>query len=84
MVPQRGIKLHADTMTIENSNFGELNRESIYSDSMNLYFLNNRVGLFKTTGLSGSNNIFNFSHNKIEKIEGYAISVAFLTGEISR
>ena len=84
VVPNGGIKLHADTMTIENSHFGELNRESIYSDSMNLFFINNRVGVFKTTGFSGSNNVFNFSLNKIERIESNAISVAFLTGEISR
>ena len=71
-------------MTIENSYFGELNRESIYSDSMNLYFINNQVGLFKTTGISGSNKVFNFSLNTIETIETYAISVAFLTGEMSR
>ena len=71
-------------MTIENSYFGELNRESIYSDSVNLYFINNQVGLFKTTGFSGSNNVFNFSLNTIERIESNAISVAFLTGEMSR
>ena len=71
-------------MTIENSYFGELNRESIYSDSVNLYFINNQVGVFKTTGFSGSNNVFNFSLNTIESIESNAISVAFLTGEMSR
>ena len=71
-------------MTIENSYFGELNRESIYSDSMNLYFINNRVGVFKTTGLSGSNSEFNFSLNTVQSIESNAISVAFLTGEMSR
>ena len=51
---------------------------------MNLYFINNQVGSFKSTGFSSSNNVFNFSRNKIETIESNAISVAFLTGEISR
>ena len=83
-VPSGGIKLHADTMVIRDCNFGTLNKESIYSDSMNFFFLSNSVGHVKTHGFSGSNNIFNFSNNYIEKMESNAISVAFLTGDISR
>jgi len=82
-VPSGGIKLHADTMKIENCKIGELNKESIYSDSMNFIFLSNTVGYVKTHGFSGSNSLFNFSNNYIEKMESNAISVAFLTGDIS-
>jgi len=82
-VPSHGVKLYADTMRIEESEFGELNKESIYSDSMNFIFLGNTVGHIRTYGFSGSNNVFNFSNNYIEKIDGNAISVAFLTGDIS-
>ena len=60
-----------------------MNKESIYSDSMNFIFLGNTVGHIRTYGFSGSNNVFNFSNNYIEKIDGNAISVAFLTGDIS-
>ena len=83
-VPTGGIKLYADTMKIEDCTFGELNEESIYSDSMNFIFLGNSVGHVKTYGFSGSNNVFNFSNNHIEKMESNAISVAFLNGDISR
>ena len=83
-VPTGGIKLYADTMKIEDCKFGELNEESIYSDSMNFIFLGNSVGHVKTYGFSGSNNVFNFSNNHIEKMESNAISVAFLNGDISR
>ena len=83
-VPTGGIKLYADTMRIEDCKFGELNEESIYSDSMNFIFLGNSVGHVKTYGFSGSNNVFNFSNNHIEKMESNAISVAFLNGDISR
>merc|ERR1712029_845676 len=72
-----------DTMKIENCKIGELNKESIYSDSMNFIFLSNTVGYVKTHGFSGSNSLFNFSNNYIEKMESNAISVAFLTGDIS-
>ena len=83
-VPSGGIKLYADTMKIEDCKFGELNEESIYSDSMNFIFLGNSVGHVKTYGFSGSNNVFNFSNNHVEKMESNAISVAFLNGDISR
>ena len=76
--------MYADTMKIEDCKFGELNEESIYSDSMNFIFLGNSVGHVKTYGFSGSNNVFNFSNNHIEKMESNAISVAFLNGDISR
>lgn len=82
-VPSHGVKLYADTMRIEDCEIGELNKESIYSDSMNFIFLGNTVDHIRTYGFSGSNNVFNFSNNYIEKIDGNAISVAFLTGDIS-
>merc|ERR1711971_800647 len=72
-----------ESFSIENIGQLELRQESIYSDSMNFIFLGNTVGHVKTYGFSGSNNVFNFSNNHIEKMESNAISVAFLNGDIS-
>merc|ERR1712013_233878 len=77
VVPTGGLKLYSDTMLIEECNIGELHRESIYSDSQTFVFIN-------TQAISGSNNNFNFSGNDISKIESNAISVAFLSGDLSR
>ena len=83
-MPTGGLKLFSDTMKIEDCEFGELNRESIYTDSQNFIFINNKVNIIKSQAISGSNNKFNFSSNDITKIETNAISVAFLSGDLSR
>jgi len=84
VVPTGGLKLYSDTMLIEECNIGELHRESIYSDSQTFVFINNKVKIIKTQAISGSNNNFNFSGNDVSKIESNAISVAFLSGDLSR
>ena len=84
VVPTGGLKLYSDTMLIEECNIGELHRESIYSDSQTFVFINNKVKMIKTQAISGSNNNFNFSCNDVSKIESNAISVAFLSGDLSR
>ena len=84
VVPTGGLKLYSDTMLIEECNIGELHRESIYSDSQTFVFINNKVKMIKTQAISGSNNNFNFSGNDVSKIESNAISVAFLSGDLSR
>merc|ERR1711915_673678 len=84
VVPTGGIKLYSDTMNIENCDIGELHKESIYTDSQNFIFINNKVKVIKSYAISGSNNKFNFSSNDISKIEANAISVAFLSGDLSR
>ena len=76
--------MYADTMRIEDCDIGEMNKESVYSDSQTFIFINNKVGIIKNYAFSGSNNMFNFSGNDISKIESNAISVAFLTGDVSR
>lgn len=83
-VPSGGIKLHADTMTVQDCQIGELNGEGIYSDSMNFIFIGNTVGVVRTHGFSGSNNVFNFSFNFIDNMESNAMSVAFLNGDFTR
>ena len=83
-VPTGGMKLYSDTMRIENCDIGQLNAESVYSDSQTFIFINNKVEIIKTEAFSGSNNKLNFSDNNIKKIESNAISVAFLSGEMSR
>ena len=83
-VPSGGIKLHADTMTVQDCQIGELNREGIYSDSMNFIFIGNTVGVVRTHGFSGSNNVFNFSFNFVDSMESNAMSVAFLNGDFTR
>jgi len=84
VVPTGGLKLYSDTMLIEECRIGELHRESIYSDSQTFIFINNKVKIIKTQAISGSNNNFNFSSNDINKIESNAISVAFLSGDLSK
>jgi len=84
VVPTGGLKLYSDTMLIQECIIGELHRESIYSDSQTFVFINNKVEIIKTQAISGSNNNFNFSGNDITKIESNAISVAFLSGDLSR
>merc|ERR1712128_165899 len=84
VVPTGGLKLYSDTMLIEDCDIGELTRESIYSDSQTFIFINNKVKIIKSQAISGSNNKFNFSGNDISKIETNAISVAFLSGDLSR
>ena len=76
-VPTGGMKLYSDTMRIENCDIGQLNAESVYSDSQTFIFINNKVEIIKTETFSGSNN---FSDNNIKKIGRNAISVAFLSG----
>ena len=71
-------------MRIEDCDIGELEKESVYSDSQTFIFINNKVEIIKTYAFSGSNNVFNFSDNDISKIESNAISVAFLSGDVSR
>merc|ERR1712013_42516 len=84
IVPTGGLKLYSDTMLIEECNIGEIHRESIYSDSQTFVFINNKVKIIKTQAISGSNNNFNFSGNDVSKIESNSISVAFLSGDLSR
>jgi len=83
-IPTGGMKLYSDTMRIENCDIGQLNAESVYSDSQTFIFINNKIDIIKTEAFSGSNNKFNFSDNDIKKIESNAISVAFLSGDMSR
>ena len=71
-------------MRIEDCDIGELSKESIYSDSQTFIFINNKIGIIKSYAFSGSNTNFNFSGNDIANIETNAISVAFLSGDISR
>ena len=73
-VPTGGMKLYSDTMRIENCDIGQLNAESVYNDSQTFIFTNNKVVIFKTEAVSGSNNKFNFSDNNIKKIESNTIS----------
>ena len=84
VVPSEAIKLHADTMKFQDCTIGELHRESVYSDSVNFIFVGNSLGTIRNHGISGSNNVFNFSFNHVEKLETNAFSVAFLTGDFTR
>jgi len=83
-IPEKGLKLFSDTMIISGCNIGQMEKESIYSDSQIFQFIHNKVGLIKKKAFSGSNNKFNFSDNEVENVESNAISVAFLSGDISR
>ena len=83
-IPTGGLKLYSDTMRIEDCDIGELDKESVYSDSKTFIFINNKVEIIRSKAFSGSNNLFNFSGNDIGKIESNAFSVTFLSGDISR
>jgi len=83
-LPTESLKLFSDTMIISGCDIGQMEKESIYSDSQIFQFTNNKVGLMKKKSFSGSNNKFNFSDNEVENMESNAVSVAFLSGDISR
>jgi len=83
-VPTGGLKLYTDTMRIEDCDIGELDRESLYSESQTFLFINNKVGIIKSNAFFGSSNTFNFSGNDVSKIEKGALSLSFLSSEISR
>ena len=82
-VPEGGLRLYADSLSILDSQFGLLERESIYSDSINFAFQRNRVETVNMYAFSCSNNVFNFTDNTVGSMQANAMSVAFLHGDIS-
>lgn len=83
-VPQFGLKISADTITIENCVIDELGKESIYSDALHCNIINNTIHTIREKAFDASIRWLNFSLNDIGRMEDRAISAGFLRGDISR
>jgi len=71
-------------VTIEDCEIDELASESLFSESHEFRFINNKIGVIKSKAFTGHSNMFNFSGNEITKIESNAFSISFLISDISR
>ena len=75
--------MQSDQLTVEDCFIGEIARAGVYTDVNNLLLINNHFDSIKTHGISGNNNVFNFTGNTVSFLEDEAFQVSALNIEFS-
>ena len=78
------MKLTGDKVNIVGSNFTHIRRAGLFVDATDFLFINNKIESLATHGVSGNNNLFNFSLNTINTIQDEAFQITALIVDISK
>ena len=75
--------LLADTLLVENSRLGQLGGKTVASNADTLVFINNNITTIKPFTFSSVTNLFNFTGNRVDRLEEDAFAISALNTEIS-
>ena len=75
--------LLADTLLVENSRLGQLGGQTVASNADTLAFINNNITTIKPFTFKSVTNLFNFTGNRVDRLEEDAFAISALNTEIS-